>query len=201
MLFSSIFAATALVGAAVAENHFVAVANKTGALVFVPETVTAAEGDTVTFRFWPKNHSVAQSTFAQPCAPMNNGFWSGFVPTTSTEKVADWTFTYEVKNASAPVWFYCTQGQHCQAGMVGVINPPRQGPNTLAAYKNASMNAQRNVSPTSVAGTGGNLTESGNSTSTNGTGPNAPQSTGGAAHVAGSAAFAGLASIFAYLLI
>jgi hypothetical protein len=46
MLFSSIFAATALVGAAVAENHIVAVANKTGALVFVPETVTAAQGDT-----------------------------------------------------------------------------------------------------------------------------------------------------------
>lgn len=77
----------------------------------------------------------------------------------------------------------------------------RSGPNTLAAYKNASMNAQRNVSPTSVAGTGGNLTESGNSTSANGTGPNAPSSTGGATHVAGSAAFAGLAGIFAYLLI
>jgi plastocyanin len=124
MLFSSIFAATALVGAAVAENHFVAVANKTGGLVFVPETVTAAEGDTVTFRFWPKNHSVAQSTFAKPCEPMNNGFFSGYVPTVSTEAVANWTFTYEVKNASAPVWFYCSQGKHCQAGMVGVINPP-----------------------------------------------------------------------------
>jgi plastocyanin len=124
MLFSSIFAAAAMVGAAVAENHFVAVSNKTGGLVFMPETVTAAEGDTVTFRFWPKNHSIAQSTFAQPCAPMNNGFWSGFVPTTSTEAVANWTFTYEVKNASAPVWFYCTQAKHCQAGMVGVINPP-----------------------------------------------------------------------------
>ena len=50
MLFSSLFAATALVGAAVAENHFVAVANKTGGLVFVPETVTAAEGDTAAER-------------------------------------------------------------------------------------------------------------------------------------------------------
>lgn len=201
MLFSSIFAATTLVGAAVAENHFVSVANKTGGLVFVPDSLTAAEGDTVTFRFWPKNHSVAQSTFAQPCSPMNNGFWSGFVPTSSQEKVANWTFTYEVKNASAPVWFYCTQGQHCQAGMVGVINPPRQGPNTLAAYKNASMNAQRNVSPTSAAGFGGNLTESSNATSGNGTAPNSPSSTGGATHLAGSAAFAGLASVFAYLLI
>ncbi|KAH8724297.1 Cupredoxin [Phaeosphaeriaceae sp. PMI808] len=125
MHFSSIFAATALVGAAVAENHFIAVSNKTGALVFMPDSLEAAQGDTVTFRFWPKNHSVAQSTFDKPCEPMNNGFWSGYVPTTSTDAVAANTFTYTVMNASAPVWFYCTQGRHCQGGMVGVINPPR----------------------------------------------------------------------------
>lgn len=124
MHFSTIFAATAFVGAAVAEQHFITVANRTGGLVFTPDSLQAAQGDTVTFRFWPKNHSVAQSTFAQPCAPMNNGFWSGYVPTTSAESVANWTFTYEVTNASAPVWFYCTQGRHCQSGMVGVINPP-----------------------------------------------------------------------------
>jgi plastocyanin len=203
MLFSSIFAATAMVGAAVAEQHFISVANKTGGLVFVPETLTAAQGDMVTFRFWPKNHSVAQSTFAQPCSPMNNGIWSGFVPTTDTEKVANWTFTMEVKNASAPIWFYCTQGKHCQAGMVGVINPPKQGPNTLAAYKNASSLAQNNVSPTSAAGAGGKLTESANSTSggnSSGSG-STPQSTGAASHLAGSAAFAGLSGLFAYLLI
>lgn len=201
MLFSSIFAATAMLGAAVAEQHFISVANRTGGLVFVPETLTAAEGDTVTFRFWPKNHSVAQSTFAQPCSPMNNGFWSGFVPTTDSQKVADMTFTMEVKNASAPIWFYCTQGQHCQAGMVGVINPPRQGPNTLAAYKNASSLAQRNVSPTSTAGAGGMIQMGNGTAADNTTGSGAPSSTGAASHLAGSAAFAGLSGLFAYLLI
>jgi plastocyanin len=124
MLYSTLFTAAALVGAAAAEQHVVAVSNKTGALVFVPDSIVAAQGDTVMFKFWPKNHSVAQSTFAEPCAPMANGFWSGYVPTTSTDAVASEIFTYEVKNASAPVWFYCTQGKHCQAGMVGVINPP-----------------------------------------------------------------------------
>jgi plastocyanin len=202
MLFSSLFAATALVGAAVAEQHFVAVSNKTGALVFQPDSIQAAQGDTVTFRFWPKNHSIAQSTFAQPCAPMNNGFWSGFVPTTSTESVANWTFTYEVTNASAPVWFYCTQGRHCQGGMVGVINPPRTGERTLAAYKNASAQAQANLSPSSVAGTGGKLSENSSSTTSPTTsGSGAPQSTNAATHLAGSATFAGLTSFFAYLLI
>jgi|TARA_R110002003_G_scaffold116_30_gene10327 plastocyanin len=124
MLFSSIFAATALVGSAMAANHVIVVSNKTAGLVFKPDSLEAAQGDTVTFKFWPKNHSVAQSTFAQPCQPMANGFWSGYVPTVSTDAVANWTFTYEVTNASAPVWFYCTQGRHCQGGMVGVINPP-----------------------------------------------------------------------------
>ena len=124
MHFSTLFAATALAGSAFAADHKVAVGTKTGELVFNPDTITAAEGDTVTFRFWPKNHSIAQAAFNSPCTPLNNGFWSGFVPTTDTQNVANWTFTYEVTNASAPVWFYCTQGKHCQNGMVGVINPP-----------------------------------------------------------------------------
>jgi len=82
--------------------------------------------------------------------------------------------------------------------MVGVINPPKTGPNTLAAYKNASSLVRANVSPTSAAGFGGNLTE-GNGTATT---PNSPSaSTGAASHLAGSAAFAGLSGFFAYLLI
>jgi plastocyanin len=124
MLFTTTIFAAALAGAAFAEDHKVVVSDKTGSLAFNPSNLTAAEGDTVTFHFWPKNHSVAQAAFDSPCQPLANGFWSGFVPTTSTEALANTTFTYEVKNASAPVWFYCTQGKHCQNGMVGVINPP-----------------------------------------------------------------------------
>lgn len=124
MHFSTLFAAAAVVGAAVAEKHVISVGNKDGDLVFVPDSVRAAEGDTVEFKFWPKNHSVAQSTFANPCTASNGGFWSGYISTTSVEAAANWTFNYEITNASAPIWFYCTQGQHCRNGMVGVINPP-----------------------------------------------------------------------------
>ncbi|KAJ4409800.1 hypothetical protein N0V91_002274 [Didymella pomorum] len=202
MHFSTIFAAaTALAGSALAVDHKVAVGTKTGELKFMPDSITAAEGDTVTFRFWPKNHSIAQAAFNSPCSPMNNGFWSGFVPTSDTNAVANWTFTYEVKNASAPVWFYCTQGKHCQAGMVGVINPPASGARTLDAFKNASKEVDSNVSPTVKAGTGGNLTESSaSSSSPSGTSSGTPSSTGAAAHMSGSVAFAGLAGAFAYLL-
>jgi plastocyanin len=124
MHFTTNFAATAIAGSALAADHKVAVGTKTGELIFKPDSITAAEGDTVSFHFWPKNHSIAQAAFNSPCAPMDNGFWSGFVPTMDTQNTANWTFTYEVTNASKPIWFYCTQGKHCQAGMVGVINPP-----------------------------------------------------------------------------
>jgi uncharacterized cupredoxin-like copper-binding protein len=32
-------------------------------------------------------------------------------------------FTVTV-NDTNPIWFYCGVPTHCQAGMVGVINPP-----------------------------------------------------------------------------
>jgi hypothetical protein len=82
------------------------------------------------------------------------------------------------------------------------------GANTLAAYKNASSKAEKNVTPVSANGFGGKL--SANSTSSDSSasgkpsasGSGAPaQSTGGASQLAGSAAFAGLTSLFAYLLV
>jgi plastocyanin len=111
----------AIAGTALAVDHLVVVGNNSK-LVFEPDNIKAVEGDTVTFKFWPKNHSVAQATFANPCAPMADGFWSGYIP--SAEKAAATEFMYTVENASKPIWFYCTQGKHCQGGMVGVINGP-----------------------------------------------------------------------------
>ncbi|KAL6705138.1 hypothetical protein ACN47E_007243 [Coniothyrium glycines] len=202
MHFSTIFTTTALAGAVFAADHKVAVGTQSGELIFKPDSVQAAEGDTVTFRFWPKNHSVAQAAFANPCQPMARGFWSGYVPTTNTQAVANETFTYTVTNASAPVWFYCTQGQHCQAGMVGVINPPQTGARTLDAFKNASKQATANVAPSSTAGTGGNLTTNGTSTSGSASSSgSSPASTGAASHLTGSATFAGLTGLAAYLLL
>ncbi|RMZ67909.1 extracellular serine-rich [Pyrenophora seminiperda CCB06] len=213
MHFSTIFAASAMASAALAAEHTVSVSDKSGALIFKPDTVQAAQGDTVVFHFWPKNHSIAQSTFAKPCEPMADGMWSGFVPTTDMAKAASTSFTYEVKNASAPIWFYCSQGMHCQGGMVGVINPPAQGANTIDAFKKAAASASSNVSPQSKAGTGGKLNENG--TATSGSGSSAtksgmpsmsgmsgtPQSTGAASQLGGSVAFAGLTGLFTFFML
>lgn len=216
MHFSTIFAASAMASAALAAEHTVSVSDKSGALTFTPDTVQAAQGDSVVFHFWPKNHSVAQSTFAKPCEPMANGMWSGFVPTTDTAKAASTSYTFQVKNASAPIWFYCSQGKHCQGGMVGVINPPASGPNTIDAFKKAATAATDNVSPASKAGTGGKLNENG--TATSGSGSSAtksgsasmssmsgmsgmPQSTGAASQLGGSVAFAGLTGLFTFFML
>lgn len=199
MHFSTVFAATALCSTAFAADHIVAVGNKQGELVFEPDNVQAAEGDTVTFKFWPKNHSVAQAAFASPCQPLANGFWSGYVATSDTSAAASTTFQYNVTNASAPIWFYCTQGQHCQGGMVGAINAPTSGQRTIDAFKQAASNADNNTAPSIRSGSGGTLQNSSSSGSPTSSGAS-PSSTGAAAALSGNIVFAGAMGAFAYLL-
>ncbi|KAF3352623.1 hypothetical protein VdG1_08789 [Verticillium dahliae VDG1] len=91
-------------------------------LTFDPAEVTAAVGDVVEFHFYPQAHSVAQSSFDSPCQPLNTtGFFSG--PVRVQSGVSDQVFSVTVENTN-PQWYYCATGQHCQNGMVGVINAP-----------------------------------------------------------------------------
>lgn len=56
---------------------------------FDPDTVEAAEGDIIEFRFEPSNHSVVAGDFDNACAPLaiGEGFYSGFIPTDDTPDV------------------------------------------------------------------------------------------------------------------
>ncbi|KAK8879661.1 extracellular serine-rich protein [Apiospora arundinis] len=104
-------------------------------LVFKPDNIVAEAGDMLEFHFYSKNHSVAQGDFASACQPVKTaGFFSGYVPVSSTSESEN-VFTVKV-NDTKPIWFYCTQKQHCKGGMVGVVNPP-QG-KTLDDYKKAA---------------------------------------------------------------
>src|SRR5436309_3187036 len=56
-----------------------------GGLQFQPNNIVAQPGDIVEFGFLAKNHSVAQSSFDEPCKPLvdpatstQTGFFSGF---------------------------------------------------------------------------------------------------------------------------
>jgi plastocyanin len=122
----------------------VKVGSPDGKFVFSPSEIRANAGDLVQFQFYAlvgkcrksenlklieyQNHSVASSWYDSPCVPnsqqqgsinaASNAFFTGFMPT-----AADGSLTYTIPVIDdQPVWFYCTQGKHCQAGMVGVIN-------------------------------------------------------------------------------
>lgn len=115
---TTLISATALLASLATAADHVVVVGKSG-LTFTPNNTVAAMGDTVTFHFWPQDHSVVQASFAAPCEPLEGGFYSGFVPVSSGASPK--TFTIDV-NTTKPIWFYCSQGKHCQSGMVGVIN-------------------------------------------------------------------------------
>ncbi|PBK63597.1 hypothetical protein ARMSODRAFT_529118 [Armillaria solidipes] len=102
-----------------------------GIFQFNPANVTASVGDVITFEFSgaPGNHSITQSSLANPCTPLSGGFDSGwvFIPGPGTP-APQWNLT--VTNASSPIWFYCKQlvpSPHCKAGMIGAINAPTTG--------------------------------------------------------------------------
>jgi plastocyanin len=110
-----------------------------GGLKFEPDNVFANVGEVIEWHFLPANHSVVESSFGAPCKPRNaESFFSGFFPTPSGQNPE--VFQIVVKD-TAPIWYYCgqTKGDHCQSGMVGVINQKVDSPATLAAHKLAAI--------------------------------------------------------------
>jgi plastocyanin len=103
--------------------HVVKVSNANGDLTFTPNDIQAAVGDQVEFRFYGPKHSVAQSSFAKPCVPVNaSAFFSGPITTSGTTANIE-IFTLNVTSTAA-IWFYCSVASHCANGMSGVINAP-----------------------------------------------------------------------------
>jgi plastocyanin len=68
-----------------------------GQLSYNPANITAAINDTVTFEFRPKNHTVTQSTFSNPCEGKPDGFRSGFRPIAADSADAS-TFTIKIND-------------------------------------------------------------------------------------------------------
>ena len=48
-----------------------------GSLIFDPNNITAQTGDLINFHWLSAPHSIAQSSFDDPCVPLANGIWSG----------------------------------------------------------------------------------------------------------------------------
>ncbi|KZV64016.1 hypothetical protein PENSPDRAFT_669334 [Peniophora sp. CONT] len=151
-LFRTFLSLGLLATASAYKSWSVTVGNETGAALFNPISLSGvASGDVVTFTFSPKNHSVTQSSFAEPCRPLPGGFDTGFANPVSigaplTNRP---TFNFTM-SGNGPVWVYCRQAQftntsHCGQDMVFAINPdePNTGANrTLDTFrKNALVEA------------------------------------------------------------
>jgi plastocyanin len=63
------------------------------ALLYTPESITAAVGDMVMFVFMQKNHTATQSTFAEPCKKMEGGMDSGFMVNPEGKAGVTWNMT------------------------------------------------------------------------------------------------------------
>jgi len=145
-------------------THVIQVGDTAGTKAFYPEKIRAKKGDLVQFHFYPKEHSIAQGSFDQPCQPLGSangsssqGFWSGFMPVAAESKTMP-VFSILV-NDTKPIWFYCATMSHCQQGMAGVINEPED--KTLEQYKEAAMLVTQTGIPQGAASGGSNGTEEG----------------------------------------
>ncbi|KAI0399221.1 hypothetical protein F4802DRAFT_590632 [Xylaria palmicola] len=164
MQFSTSVIATALLGLASAQTvHVVSVSSANKSLAFYPDNLKAAVGDMIQFQFLAGNHSVVQSNFDNPCTPIQQhvadqkGMFSGYMNVAASAATGMIpVYTMEVKNTN-PLWLYCSQGKHCQAGMVLVVNENTSANSTrsLANFKTISAQAPANVDPIGLPASSG----------------------------------------------
>ncbi|OJD19621.1 hypothetical protein AJ78_00478 [Emergomyces pasteurianus Ep9510] len=119
--------------------YTVQVGSSEGSQRFYPDSLVAEPGSMVQFQFHPANHSVVQSTFENPCSPIDGGtgIRSGFLAVSPDSETMP-VFTIMI-NDSSPVWLFCGQKNHCQNGMVMVINPPEAQDRGIEAFRTLAM--------------------------------------------------------------
>ncbi|KAJ3744920.1 hypothetical protein DFH05DRAFT_1491452 [Lentinula detonsa] len=205
MRFSVAAAALLSAAASVKAASFSVIVGFNDTLTFNPANLTGvADGDTVAFQFASKNHSVVQSTFAAPCTAA--GVSSGFQNVSDPNGATFPTWTLTVENATAPLWFFCSQvtatSTHCQAGMVFAINPTAEKSfdafQQAAIATNATSPAGQNPSGSIVSGTAGAtdaaLSVSGSTSAPTATAASGSSGTGTSAPASSSSAAANGAS-------
>ncbi|KAF2826406.1 hypothetical protein CC86DRAFT_394386 [Ophiobolus disseminans] len=121
-----------------------------GEFKFEPQQITnVAVGDTVTFEFYPPDHSVARAEFGSACVPYGStgkgkqGFWSGTKYVDSVDQTEQYNITI---NSTEPIFFYCAAPKSCTSElMVGAINP--NSTQTLEKQIEAAKNAKFQYAP------------------------------------------------------
>jgi len=136
--------------AAAANGVQTIVAGQGGNLAYSPNSVTAPVGSIVEFQFAGPGHTVTSAAFDSPCVGNSSSIFSGVIGSGGASNIASNTFQITI-NDTNPIWFYCAIPTHCQAGMVGVINPPASG-NTLQTFQSNAKKAGTSFTPSTVQG-------------------------------------------------
>ncbi|KII93257.1 hypothetical protein PLICRDRAFT_171036 [Plicaturopsis crispa FD-325 SS-3] len=135
-----------------------------GNLTFTPSRVSAQPRDTIVFEFQQKNHTVTQSSFADPCRKLDQngvtGFDSGFFPVADsvTSGFPTWNLTI---NDTAPVWAYCRQANHCGSGMVFAVNSDESSGRSFSAFQGLAKQLNGTNATASSSASGSSSTSSG----------------------------------------
>jgi len=188
--------------------HVVTVSSsKNSTLTYTPNNVTAAVGDMIQFQFGVGNHTVTQSAFDTPCKPVSEtsnttGVFSGFMPVTAQDTSVP-VYTIEV-TGTTPMWFYCSQGKHCQAGMVMVVNEntAKNSTRSLENFKALAAKATENLAPSGEATNGtASTTAAGSSSSGTSTSTAATSTSTSGASAYGVPSLGGLLAVALALLL
>jgi plastocyanin len=138
----TLFAVLAPVFVQAANITVIVGANEDGtpANVIRPNQITAKVGDLITFVFRGGNHTITQSSFAEPCTQQLNtvtkkkGADSGFMPYNATSGQVP-GFTVNVTQDTSAIWLFCARKPHCTGSkMVAAINAPTTGEKTFEAF-------------------------------------------------------------------
>ncbi|GJJ12247.1 hypothetical protein Clacol_006488 [Clathrus columnatus] len=171
-------AATGFVRAQV--NHTVIVGGPGGVVAYTPNQINATVGDIVTFIFQQKNHTVTQSSFNDPCTPIEGGFDSGFQPVAEDNLSGPFPAASITVASETPVWIFCRQTHHCSMGMVFAINPNGKFDAFLAAAEATGNSASTTWSSSSLASSSSTPTITSTSTSPS---PTVPSSSSPTTHL------------------
>ena len=129
----------------------VAVSNAKNGLNFDPPTVQAPVGSIIEFVFKHNSHSIVRTSFEDPCNPSYSGagnFYSGVISDITDTSRNNF---YVHVNDTAPIYYYCAVAEHCQKGMVGIVNPLASDKSKdLAAFKKAAAKATTTDRPQAV---------------------------------------------------
>lgn len=186
------------------------VTNQTG-LKFWPSNIQADVGSMVQFQFWVGNHTVTQSNFDNPCIPINNvnssavGIYSGYMPVgASADMSMIPTYTVTIKDTK-PIWIYCSQAKHCQAGMSMVINEntSANSSRSLTNYQSLAQSATgSNIVPNdSTSGGDGSSTPTTIASGSSTTPTSSPASTDSPVVAAGSRMTSPASALFALVAV